>query len=202
MTSPRLTLTISIVTTIAISACSIASGWSDLQREPPPGNSSGTSGSNTSSGTSGGTSGGGTSGDGTSGGTSGGGTSGGTSGGGGPRISCGLEVCDPDEACCNVGGGASQVCVTERIACTSNGVYIECQAPQDCAGRPDKKNVCCWDLGLVDGSAQRSATCAVACTGNGRYPVCNRDTLTGCTGSDECMKAAGSPSDSPIFACR
>jgi len=179
---------------LGLAACTVVSGWSDLQKgdQDRQNNEDGGASSSGTSGTSGGTSGG----------TSSGSTSGGTSGGMTPpsnEIACGGRRCGAGLACCSL-AGIEHDCVSSKAMCQSGATFIECRSPADCAGQPGKP-ICCWDLGIEDSSGDPSATCSASCAGTERYPICDRSIPRQCPANTTCRSATGSSQES-IFACQ
>jgi len=72
-------------------------------------------------------------------------------------IECGATACDiaAGQGCC-IQGGASGTC-TQSTVCATTGFFLACDSSSQCAGG----QVCCFDIGVTNGS-QCESTCAGA----------------------------------------
>ena len=176
----RPALVLVVTGTLLVSACSLVSGWSDLQggRDDDGGDatvesSSGSSGSSGASGTSG---------------TSG--TSGATDDASTTAYPCGATRCGPAPAigCCVTNGAAPQ-CADLAQCKSAGGFWIGCDRSSACTG--PAATACCWNL------ATNSSRCMSQCA-NADVAICHPDEGD-CKAPKLCVPGAGGLSD--LYQC-
>ena len=158
----------------AFCACSLVSGWSDLQGGRTLRAPDAATGSDSS-------------------------TSGGDAGADGPvskpdsgliDIVCGSAHCPSGQGCCldAVNGTGAKQCTTPETCETQENEFLACTRASSC---PATAPVCCYDFG-GDGSL-----CLAGC-GVGQYELCDTADRKPCSGTKQCTQKLPGTTDIPV----
>ena len=94
-----------------------------------------------------------------------------------PNVACGSTSCDiaAGQGCC-VQGGGSGTC-TQSTACATMGFFLACDSSSQC----NSGQVCCFNIGTTNGS-QCESTCSGAI-------LCSPGVQGDCPGAKQCLSA-------------
>lgn len=173
---------LAVMGTMLVSACTLVSGWSDLQGGPRE-DDGGARRDGTASSSSGST------------GTSGANGSSGSSGNTEDDAStaayvCGSAPCAPPATGCCVEDGTKPECKDLASCVSAGGFWIACDRTSACSDIPGA-SVCCWDLTV------NAARCKSQC-GTADIPICHPDEGD-CKAPSRCLPGAGGVED--LFQC-